>query len=101
MQANSGRLMSRVVNVKIERGTPTIQVFPNPIVNKQINLHLNRQYIFQLSNLQGQQVLNGVFDHIPGTTDQDLPLDKKLPAGYYYLRILYKKTKYDFHIMVE
>ena len=97
INADAQFLLSKVVLVKISGSVVIapvggISVFPNPVVNRELHLRLvnleKGTYMLLLVNTQGQKVFQQQVIHSGGTDTQLIDLDKKLPAGIYYLKII-------------
>jgi hypothetical protein len=105
IQADGKYFYSKVVEVKAGAAKQEIRVFPNPIVNSEINLQLieldKGQYTLLLHNSQGQQVLSRIIDYRGGTSNENIPTDGKLPGGTYYLQVVNKKSKYSHVVIVQ
>ena len=60
---------------------------PTTPINLKFNQLEKGQYITALYNLNGQQVINQTIDHTGGVLNKIIYIDKKLPAGIYYLQV--------------
>jgi hypothetical protein len=82
---------SQVVKVMIEKVTPLITVYPNPIVNGVINVHLVNQpagtYKLRLLNALGQTMVAKQVTREKGTSIEPLTWDYKLARGNYRIEI--------------
>lgn len=85
---------SSVANVL---GKPAIKVYPNPVVNGNINLQFEHvaagMYNIELVNSGGQVVIRRNLQHAGGNLSQKLDMERKLPAGVYQLKITGKNTR--------
>ncbi len=83
---------SNTVKVIMNRPTPSIYVFPNPVTAGIIQLQMNSMpqgvYAVRLINNLGQAVLNKRISHGPGTSVEKIQPDKKLVPGIYHLEVL-------------
>jgi hypothetical protein len=85
-------LYTGVVKVLIAQSDPAISVYPNPVVNGIINLHLTNQpagiYNARLTDNLGQLILEKEINHPGGNTNQQWQLPKDAPRGVYHLEII-------------
>ena len=85
-------LLSNVVVVKVSAGNTAFKVFPNPVTNHQLNIRAGERargtYSILLYNQQGQQIVKRMADHRGGMFNMVIELNKTIPAGIYYLKIL-------------
>jgi hypothetical protein len=81
-----------VVKARMNKSTPAMYVFPNPVTDKQIQLQMNSMpqgvYSVRLINNLGQTVLSKRISHSSGTSTERIQPDKKLVPGLYYLEVL-------------
>ncbi len=95
VNADGKYLLSKIVLVNIDAAsTPvvsSIKVFPNPVINQQINLQLTDlpkgAYTVQLINPQGQVVLIQNINHNGGSAGQVISIPKTLAAGIYIIQV--------------
>jgi hypothetical protein len=84
-------ILSKIVVARIQDETIQIGVFPNPIINQEINISMNDmakgQYSFMLVNNQGQQLIKKSIIHPGGAIHQTISLDKSVASGVYYLHV--------------
>ena len=77
--------------MKINKGTPLIYVFPNPVTDNFIQLQMNGlpkgDYKVALFNSQGQAVLTDKINHLAGTSTEKIQPDRKLHSGIYELKV--------------
>jgi len=84
---------SNTVVVKIEKGKPSISIYPNPVVRKQ-QLHITLQnmqagkYTMMLYTTEGKQVLQRLLQYDGQTATQTINLPLSLAAGSYRLVLL-------------
>ena len=97
--------ISQVVVVRITDEKKSIVVYPNPIVNKVVMLQLNNQpkgeYLLQLFNSLGQQLLNKTIVHIGGSATQTIQLGSIVSKGVYQLYITNGETKINQQLIVQ
>jgi hypothetical protein len=82
---------SNIVKVKLNRSTPAIYVFPNPVTENAIHLQMNGMekgvYAARLMNNLGQVVMSNYIAHMGGTATETLRPANRLLAGIYQLEI--------------
>jgi hypothetical protein len=82
---------SNIVKVKLNRSTPAIYVFPNPVTQNTIHLQMNGMekgvYAARLMNNLGQVVMSNYIAHMGGTATETLRPANTLLAGIYQLEI--------------
>ncbi len=82
---------SNIVKVKLNRSTPAIYVFPNPVTENAIHLQMNGMekgvYAARLINNLGQVVMSNYIAHMGGTATETLRPANRLLAGIYQLEI--------------
>jgi len=87
----SGRsVYSNIVSVNLTvKGKNELLVYPNPVINKNIQLQLTGMdagnYTLQLFNNEGQQVYSKSLGNINGTQSIALPLQQNIATGTYRL----------------
>ena len=106
--ANRFRILfsaSIALPVNINTREPEMIVYPNPVKNQQIHFKFSQlekgQYITALYNLNGQPVISQSIDHAGGSLNKIIYIDKKLPAGIYYLQVSNKTKQYTKRILIE
>ena len=69
----------------------SISVFPNPVINNTINVHLDNipagQYSLTLVNKLGQLVYKKQLNHLGGSVTNSIQIEEKLAKGVYYLQL--------------
>ena len=82
-----------------------MKVYPNPVRDQRISFKFNQlekgQYTTALYNGNGQQVIYQTTDHPGGELNKIVYIDKKLPAGMYYLQVTNKTKQYSQRILIE
>ncbi len=82
-----------------------IKIFPNPITGRQINIQFNEiekgVYTLRIINAKGQPMFNQSMEHSGVSSPKIISLDKKLPAGIYYLQLINKEKNYTKNILIE
>ncbi|HMK03339.1 MAG TPA: T9SS type A sorting domain-containing protein, partial [Ferruginibacter sp.] len=105
VQQDGEFLLSKIVVVKIIAGNTAFKVFPNPVINHQVNIRADvmakGQYTLLIYNQQGQQVIKRVITHVGGAFNQIIDLPEILPHGIYYLQLTGENVKYDQTIFLE
>ena len=80
-----------VVKVFMGMGKPEISIYPNPIINGVINLHLTNlpagQYGIRLLNKMGQVIVSRKVIHAEGSSIEPIKWDYNLAHGLYQLEI--------------
>lgn len=83
---------SSIVKVKLNRTSPGMYVFPNPVTNGIIQLQMNNMsagvYAVRLINNLGQEILNKRISHGPGTATEIIRPHRKITTGNYHLEVL-------------
>jgi len=83
---------STIMKVDIEKGISVMRVFPNPVVNKAINLQVVNepagQYLVKLINNFGQQVMSQQLQHPGGSGTVNMLPPQSIPHGIYHLEII-------------
>lgn len=91
VEASGGLKYSAVVCVKLKNAMSSIEVYPNPVVDKTLHVQLVDQpkgkYDVLLYNQAGQQVYHTTIDHGGGSATQVMILHAALPQGIYQVRI--------------
>jgi hypothetical protein len=81
-----------IVKVSIGRVQPSITIYPNPVEDGHINLQLTDQqaerYTIQLFTVSGQLVSETQFDHLGGSSSQQINVPSALARGNYQLKVL-------------
>ena len=82
---------SKVVKVKMNRSTPELYVFPNPVTEDNIQIQMNKMppgiYRVRLLNTIGQVLGNYQISHVLNTSTENIQLANRLVAGIYQLEI--------------
>jgi len=82
---------SNIAKVKINKSTPAIYVFPNPVTENILQLQMNGMpqgvYGVRLMNSLGQAVVTNRISHIAGTSTETIRPARKLIAGVYELQV--------------
>lgn len=84
---------------------PEIKVFPNPVKDQQIHLHLREvekgTYYLQLFNSQGQRVMRQELTTDGTLSEKIISINKKITAGIYYLQLANNLNSYRQNIFIE
>lgn len=84
-------LYSDVVKVQLIKNTPGCFVFPNPVIDNNINLRMNKvekgTYTLKLLNAAGQLMMKKQILHPGGSVTHTLKADQYLGAGTYQLEV--------------
>ncbi len=82
---------SNIVHVKLNRSTPNIYVFPNPVTENTIHLQMNSMpkgvYYVRLINNLGQVIGNSYIGHLAGTSTETIRPNNLMLTGMYQLEI--------------
>ena len=82
---------SNIVKVKINRSTPAMYVFPNPVTQNTIQLQMNGLaqgvYTARLLNSLGQSIETYTINHAGGTATETIKPAVKLITGSYILQV--------------
>jgi hypothetical protein len=91
VDVNGKTFISKVVEVTISGGIPAISIYPNPVKNGMIHLQLVNQpeghYGIQLINKMGQIMVSKQVNHVAGSSNETIPLNKYLARGIYQVEI--------------
>jgi len=103
---NNGKVSySTVVSVKIGGSiVGNISVYPNPVVNKQLNFVLNTaasNYTLKVTNVLGKSVLASTINHNGGTASYSLALPAGLAKGVYFVKLTNGSNEISKTIIVE
>ena len=83
--------LSSVVKVLIQSDPAKITVYPNPIINGVVNVHLINQptgkYKIRLLNPVGQVIVNKIVTHGQGNSIYPIDWDYKLARGMYKIEV--------------
>ncbi len=82
---------SNIVKVTINKSTPAIYVFPNPVTQNTIHLQMNSMpkgvYAVRLINNLGQVIGTNWIGHLEGTATESIQPNNKLLSGIYQLEV--------------
>ena len=88
---NSKIEWSSIVKVFIQREPSKITIYPNPITNGVVNVHLINQpsgnYKIRLLNQVGQVIVNKIVTHGLGNSIHPIDWDYKLARGMYQIEV--------------
>ena len=88
---------SKIVKLKINKSTPEIYVFPNPIIESNIQLQMNNMpqgiYLLKLVNNIGQVMGNYQIAHAQNNYTENIHLLNRLTPGIYLLEVTYPNHK--------
>ena len=91
--------------VKINTGNTAFKIYPNPVINQQINIHADEmakgQYHVVLHNQQGQQIMQRIVNHPGGLFSKIIIPDALLAEGIYYLQIISETEKLNLKIFIK
>ena len=88
---------SKIVKLKINKSTPEIYVFPNPIIESNIQLQMNNMpqgiYLLKLVNNVGQVMGNYQVAHTQNNYTENIHLLNRLIPGIYQLEVTHPNHK--------
>ena len=88
---------SKVVKVKMNRSTPELYVFPNPVTEDNIQIQMNKMppgiYRVRLLSAIGQVLGNYQISHVFNTSTENIHLANRLVSGVYQLEITHPNNK--------
>jgi hypothetical protein len=89
---NAGHIQySRIVKVSIDKGKPTITIYPNPVTDDFVNISFSNMpaglYKVNLYNAAGQLIFTKPLTHAGGNAAETMPFNKKLSKGVYQLEV--------------
>jgi len=98
-------MQSEVVHVNINTIQTDFKIYPNPVTGNELKIYAGEMdpgtCQVQLLNTQGQQLLQKDMDHPGGMFNQVIYVSEKLPAGVYYVHILFNHKKYILPVFVQ
>lgn len=98
-------LYSQVVHSVGKMQVPNLTVYPNPVINKQLNIQLSNlsegSYQLKVFNTLGQVILNKAVQFVGGTTSFNLQLPTSTNAGLYKLAVSNGVTSFDKTLYVQ
>ncbi|MBL0358731.1 MAG: hypothetical protein IPP72_18525 [Chitinophagaceae bacterium] len=98
---------SNTATVRILRNSPSMYVFPNPVVNNQVNLQISSSlpggyYTARLLNAEGKTIASKKINHTGGSAFYTILPDHSLIAGTYQLEVsLPNKSRQVIGVMVK
>ena len=108
INADGSYVLSNIVLVKTginSAAQAAMRVFPNPVVNYQLNIQLSNmdkgQYPIQIVNLSGQTVHSQSIYHNGGTSSRIITLSRIITTGVYQLIIVVNDKKHTQKIFLE
>jgi hypothetical protein len=105
IQTDGKSFVSKTVVVKMTARNAALKVFPNPVINKRINITSNEmakgKYTVLLHNPQGREVIRLGIDHPGGSFNKIIYCSSMLPSGIYYLHLANEKDEYEQVIFIE
>jgi len=102
---NGNAEYSQVVKIKTNDALPSFSIYPNPVVDHVLILHLNNQpagnYSINLFNAGGQRVYIQNMTYTGGNVTQTLNLPVQISKGVYHVLIHSVKTRLTEKIVVD
>ena len=97
--------LSKVVMVTMNKATPMVKVFPNPVKDYRIVLQLSDldrgTYNLQLIHMNGRKVAERQIEYPGGSGLYEMQLDKNLSKGLYMLRITGTKDTFNQPVLIQ
>jgi hypothetical protein len=91
LDANNRAGYTNIVKVLMEKRSQTISIYPNPLANGIIYLHLTNEpegiYGIRLLNKLGQVIISKQIDHAEGCSIETIRIDKYTRHGVYQLKV--------------
>jgi len=88
---NGAVTYSGMATLKLVKDSPALYVFPNPVINNEVQLQLNKaaagEYQVRLMNSSGQVVMQGQLRHSGGTATHSIKPGSLLVSGVYQLEV--------------
>lgn len=104
LSKDAGVQYSSIVKVNISNTQNSIQVYPNPVYNKQINLQLDNiaagSYIISVYNTNGKTLYRQGFQHVGGSASVILKLNNAA-AGIYHIEMKNDNNSYHTTIIMK
>ncbi len=98
-------LLSNTAMVDMGNIESSIAVFPNPVINNQLNIKFNTitdgNYTFVVLDLQGRPLERQLIVHQSGINYHHVVLKNKLAPGMYFLKVENQKSSYVFSVFVK
>ncbi|UEG50678.1 GEVED domain-containing protein [Ferruginibacter lapsinanis] len=96
---------STIVRVDLTGNIIAVNIYPNPVTQKQITLQLSNvekgNYTLIFYNSLGQMVYTKAISHTGGSLNQNISLPVTLRAGVYSVQFQNKKLVYNQQIIIE
>lgn len=98
-------LLSNIALVDMGNTQASISVFPNPVINNQLNIKFNTiaeaNYTFVVLDLQGRSLERQLIVHQSGINYHHVVLKNRLAPGMYFLKVENQKSSYVFSVFVK
>jgi hypothetical protein len=95
---------SRIVKVTVGGASSGIQVYPNPVNSKTIQIHLTNiaagTYAIAIYNISGQKVYIGSYAHAGGNASVGINL-KGMAGGIYHIEMKDASRKYNTQVILQ
>lgn len=105
IEKDGKKTYSNIVLIKLGDEKQNINVSPNPVVDKKINLAISNlaldTYQVNIYNSNGLLVFKTKLDYSGGTLNQTIQLPRNISAGNYTISLLNEKMKITKSIIVE
>lgn len=94
-----------VVVINITGIVPAVKVYPNPVIDKTINVQMSNmpagKYELAVHSISGQQVYRSTINFSGGTGSQQVALPSAIAGGMYTLRLTREDTVFTIKLMIR
>ncbi len=88
---------NRVIPDASEIETNKIQIFPNPVTNRQFAIHFSQleagEYTIQMTDMMGRQIMQRVINVGGDGQTETIRIDKQTAQGFYLVKVMDKGSK--------
>jgi hypothetical protein len=97
--------LSRTVTVLLNEEKPEMKIYPNPVMNNEINVQfinlVKGKYTARLINAKGQVVMDRLIDYDGSSVIQPFKISNQYAAGVYYFLVSNGKIKISQPIFIK
>ncbi|HEX7846253.1 MAG TPA: T9SS type A sorting domain-containing protein [Chitinophagaceae bacterium] len=90
-------IADRVIPASSEIENNKIQVFPNPVTNRQFAIHFDQleagEYTIQMTDIMGRQILQRIVNVGGDGQTETIRMDKQAAQGFYLVKVIDKNSK--------
>lgn len=90
-------IANRVIPETSEVGNNKIQIFPNPVANRQFSLQFGQldagEYTVQMTDIMGRQILQRIVNVSGEGQTETIRIDKQTAQGFYLVKVIDKNSK--------